>query len=54
VWRKCEVVSFAAAFIGKVPGLSTKASCPDCGGELKHLGEDVSEMLEKILEAGES
>jgi transposase len=20
--------------------------CPDCGGELKHLGEDVSEMLE--------
>jgi transposase len=21
-------------------------SCPDCGGELKHLGEDVSEMLE--------
>jgi transposase len=21
-------------------------ACPDCGGELKHLGEDVSEMLE--------
>jgi transposase len=21
-------------------------TCPDCGGELKHLGEDVSEMLE--------
>ena len=23
-----------------------RAGCPDCGGELKHLGEDVSEMLE--------
>jgi len=23
-------------------------ACPDCGGELKHLGEDVSEMLEYI------
>ena len=23
-----------------------ESSCPDCGGELKHLGEDVSEMLE--------
>ena len=23
-----------------------QSSCPDCGGELKHLGEDVSEMLE--------
>ncbi len=24
------------------------AACPNCGGELKHLGEDVSEMLEYI------
>src|SRR6516162_3852775 len=24
------------------------AACPDCGGKLKHLGEDVSEMLEYI------
>src|SRR5438445_13108811 len=23
-----------------------RTACPDCGGELKHLGEDVSEMLE--------
>ena len=23
-------------------------ACPDCGGELKHLGEDVSEMLEYV------
>ena len=23
-----------------------QAACPDCGGELQHLGEDVSEMLE--------
>ena len=23
-------------------------ACPDCGGELKHLGEDVSEILEYI------
>jgi transposase len=23
-----------------------ESSCPDCGGELKHLGEDVCEMLE--------
>ena len=23
-----------------------EAACPDCGGALKHLGEDVSEMLE--------
>jgi transposase len=23
-------------------------ACPDCGGELKHLGEDVSEMLEWV------
>src|SRR5207247_2251713 len=23
-----------------------ETSCPDCGGMLKHLGEDVSEMLE--------
>jgi len=23
-----------------------QTACPDCGGELKHLGEDVSEMLE--------
>jgi transposase len=26
----------------------TQAVCPDCGGELKHLGEDVSEMLEYV------
>ncbi|MGA2814462.1 MAG: IS66 family transposase [Candidatus Acidiferrum sp.] len=26
--------------------LPQQKSCPDCGGELKHLGEDVSEMLE--------
>lgn len=24
------------------------AACPSCGGELKHLGEDISEMLEYI------
>ena len=24
------------------------AACPDCGGKLKHLGEDVSEMLEYV------
>jgi transposase len=24
----------------------TQSACPDCGGALKHLGEDVSEMLE--------
>jgi transposase len=24
-----------------------QSCCPDCGGELKHLGEDVSEMLER-------
>ena len=24
-----------------------ESNCPDCGGELKHLGEDVSEMLER-------
>ncbi len=23
-----------------------ESSCPDCGGDLKHLGDDVSEMLE--------
>jgi transposase len=23
-----------------------ESSCPDCGGELKHLGEDICEMLE--------
>jgi len=23
-------------------------TCPDCGGELKHLGEDISEMLEYV------
>lgn len=23
-------------------------ACPECGGELKHLGEDVSEMLEYV------
>jgi transposase len=26
--------------------LPKQEACPDCGGELKHLGEDVSEMLE--------
>jgi transposase len=26
--------------------LPKQKACPDCGGELKHLGEDVSEMLE--------
>jgi transposase len=26
--------------------LPKQETCPDCGGELKHLGEDVSEMLE--------
>ena len=25
-----------------------QAACPDCGGELKHLGDDVSEMLEYV------
>lgn len=25
-------------------------TCPDCGGELKHLGEDVSEILEYVAE----
>ena len=25
-----------------------QAACPDCGGALKHLGEDVSEMLEYV------
>jgi len=25
-----------------------QAACPDCGGELKHLGEDVSEILEYV------
>ena len=25
-----------------------QSACPDCGGELKHLGEDVSEMLEYV------
>ncbi len=25
-----------------------QTACPDCGGELKHLGEDVSEMLEYV------
>lgn len=30
----------------KIPPKHT--ACPDCGGELKHLGEDVSEMLEYV------
>lgn len=30
----------------KIPPKHT--ACPDCGGELKHLGQDVSEMLEYI------
>jgi transposase len=25
-----------------------QAACPDCGGELRHLGDDVSEMLEYV------
>ena len=25
-----------------------QTACPDCGGELKHLGEDVSEILEYV------
>jgi transposase len=28
--------------------LPQEAACPDCGGELKTLGEDVSEMLEYV------
>jgi transposase len=28
--------------------LPKETTCPDCGGELKHLGEDVSEMLEWV------
>jgi transposase len=28
--------------------LPAHTACPDCGGELKHLGEDVSEMLEYV------
>lgn len=28
--------------------LPKPTACPDCGGELKHLGEDVSEMLEWV------
>ena len=23
-------------------------ACPDCGGKLKHLGEDISEILEYV------
>jgi transposase len=30
--------------------LPKQEACPDCGGELKHLGEDVSEMLEYVVE----
>jgi transposase len=30
--------------------LPKQAVCPDCGGELKHLGEDVSEILEYVPE----
>jgi len=30
--------------------LPQQKSCPDCGGELKHLGEDVSEILERVPE----
>src|SRR5258708_28316013 len=28
--------------------LPKQEACPDCGGELKHLGEDVSEILEYV------
>ena len=27
-----------------------QTACPECGGELKHLGDDVSEMLEYVPE----
>jgi ATP dependent DNA ligase C terminal region/Transposase C of IS166 homeodomain/zinc-finger binding domain of transposase IS66 len=30
--------------------LPNGTKCPECGGELKHLGEDVSEMLEHVPE----
>jgi transposase len=30
--------------------LPKQEACPDCGGELKHLGDDVSEMLEYVVE----
>jgi transposase len=30
--------------------LPQQNACPDCGGELKHLGEDVSEILECVPE----
>jgi transposase len=30
--------------------LPKQEACPDCGGELKHLGEDVSEILEYVPE----
>jgi DNA repair exonuclease SbcCD ATPase subunit len=28
--------------------LPNEEACPDCGGKLKHLGEDVSEILEYV------
>ena len=28
--------------------LPKQKACPDCGGELKHLGEDISEILEYV------
>ena len=28
--------------------LPKQGACPDCGGKLKHLGEDVSEILEYV------
>lgn len=30
--------------------LPKETKCPECGGELKHLGEDVAEMLEYVPE----
>src|SRR5215472_13182410 len=30
--------------------LPKQEACPDCGGALKPLGEDVSEILERVLE----
>jgi transposase len=30
--------------------LPQQKACPDCGGELKHLGQDVSEILEYVPE----
>ena len=34
--------------------LPQQKACPDCGGELKHLGEDVSEILEYVPRESQS